>query len=282
MAERNRAEGWQYAKLSGHNNEEKVKNLLDTDEEFTRVLISRLNQNGKTVKEISVGGIHEKNVESIIPGARKTKSKTDLKIIYTDYTYNNISIKKSLGGQVYFVRSGLFFECYERQFNKTIPENVKRSISLFWAAADDASDIIRKYADKTNKSDYELQIRHSSLNADTLKRYDESLYLAMLSWFKNNAYELAILAFSSGAAKEKKEWADHVWYINLLEENEVDEVFDIEDICLASKQNAEKETFFGTTNGGTTIQLPFGFVEWHQHQMQFHHNYYKIKNLLGK
>ena len=44
----------------------------------------------------------------------------------------------------------------------------------------------------------------------------------------------------------------------------------------------EKETFFGTTNGGTTIQLPFGFVQWHQHQMQFHHNYYKIKILLGK
>lgn len=39
-------------------------------------------------------------------------------------------------------------------------------------------------------------------------------------------------------------------------------------------------TFYGYKNGGTTIQLPFGFVQWHQSSMQFHHSFDKIRNIL--
>lgn len=279
--QRNRAEGWKHAKLSGHKNETLVKSLIDNDPKYAHDLLARLGASTKTIKETSIGGLHETDVESIIPGARKTKSKTDLKIFYTDGSYNNISIKKSLGGQVYFVRAGLFFECYERQFNKVIPSDVKRAISLFWASADDAIEIIEKYADKTKVSEYNLQIRHTSLNAETLKNYDISLYNAMLQWFKDNAYEIAFLSFASGAAKNKSEWSDHVWYINLLNENNTDDIFEINEICDAASQCADTETYYGDSNGGTTIQLPFGFVQWHQRQLQFHHNYDKVRRLMG-
>ena len=284
MSDRNRAEGWQYAKLSGHKNEDKVKNLIDTDRQYANQLLGQLGNARKTIEHTSVGGIHETKVESIIPNSPKTKSKTDLKIFYTDGSCNNISIKKSLGGQVYFVRAGLFFECFERHFNKEIPQNIKRAISLFWANAEDAEKIIKKYTDKNNSKNYNLQIQHASLNAETLRNYDVSLYEGMLRWFKDNASELAFLSFASGAVKDSKEWSDHVWYINLLEadKNPVDEIFSIDDICAASKMFADKETYYGNSNGGTTIQLPFGFVQWHQHQMQFHHNYWKIKNMLSR
>ena len=59
-------------------------------------------------------------------------------------------------------------------------------------------------------------------------------------------------------------------------------VFDIEDICKIAKKYSETETYYGTTNGGTTIQLPFGFVQWHQEQLQFHHQYWKINDLLSR
>ena len=36
MYGRNRSEGWKHAKLSGHENEELVKELLDNDEKYTR------------------------------------------------------------------------------------------------------------------------------------------------------------------------------------------------------------------------------------------------------
>ena len=35
----------------------------------------------------------------------------------------------------------------------------------------------------------------------------------------------------------------------------------------------------GQTRGGTTIKLPFGFVQWHQGQIQFHHNLDLIKKI---
>ena len=103
----------------------------------------------------------------------------------------------------------------------------------------------------------------------------------MLDWFSQNAYELTKLAFTMGAAMDPKEWSEYVWYINLLGENSVDQIFHIEEICTAAKRVTEKETYYGGRNGGTTIQLPFGFVQWHQAQMQFHHSYEKICNLLG-
>lgn len=280
MEHRNRASGWWHAKVSGHKNEALIKELLDTDEKYASDFLKRIDCYYKTIKEISIGGLHETNVCSIIPDVRKTKSKTDLKLIYDDGSQTNISIKKSLDGQVYLVRAGLFIECFQRQFKKCIPENVVRAINLFWAAADDAVNIIECYGDKTATKDYDLQIRHKSLNSTTLSAYDRELYNALLQWFRENSYELAFLSFASGAAREQSEWSEFVWYKNMLAENDVDEVFLIEKICRESARVAAKETYYGTSNGGTTIQLPFGFVQWHQDQLQFHHKFDKIRNLL--
>lgn len=278
MAQRDRATGWKHAKLSGHRNEDLVKQLLDENKEYARDFLVRIGLGGDKIVGTSVGGLHETNVASVL--GRKTKSKTDLKIFLESGKTVNISIKKSLGGQVYFVRAGLFIETFEEQFGKVIPADVKRAIELFWAEADDALDIIEEYSDKMNSKNYDLQIRHKSLNSSTLKSYDEKLYNSLLKWFKNNIYEIAELCFSMGSARDEKEWSEYIWYINLLGENEVDMVFHIDEICSSARDSAEEETWYSTTNGGTTIQLPFGFVQWHQAQMQFHHNYEKLKNMI--
>lgn len=280
MYGRNRSEGWKHAKLSGHENEELVKELLDNDEKYTREFLQRINLDDKILVETSIGGLHEHNVNSVC--GRKTKSKTDLKIYFADETFANVSIKKSLGGQVYFVRAKNFIDVFEVQFNKRIPENVCRAIFLFWAAAPDAVSIIESYADRTRVFDYDMQIRHKSLNADTLRCYDESLYHALLQWFKDNVYELTYLCFATGAVRDKDEWSDFVWYKNMLGENDVDAVFDIAEISKAASRASSDEVYYGASNGGTTIQLPFGFVQWHQKQLQFHHNYVKVRSLMEK
>lgn len=279
MAEehRNRASGWKYAKLSGHVNEAQVNELLNTDREYQDDFLMRTGYESESVRASSIGGLHETNVLSVL--GKKTKSKTDLKVYCQSGRQINVSIKKSLGGQVYFVRVGIFFEVFEKQFGRTIPDNVKRAMKLFWAAADDAVQIIERYSNRTPLKVYQLQIRHHSLNASTLYNYDATLYHAMLSWFKENIYELTKLSFAMGASRDCSEWSEFVWYINTLGENGVDEIFPIEDICMAAGYAAEKETYYGDSNGGTTIQLPFGFVQWHQGQMQFHHNYDKVKSL---
>ncbi|MCR5650900.1 MAG: hypothetical protein K6F86_06950 [Lachnospiraceae bacterium] len=278
MAQRNRASGWKHAKLSGHSNEARVKELLDNNQEYRIEFMERIGYASENIESTSIGGLHETNVSGIL--GKKTKSKTDLKIKLTNGNSINVSIKKSLGGQVYFVRASLFIDVFEKQFNKSIPQDVQRAIKLFWAAADDAPSIIEKYGEKTDLKSYNLQVRHKSLNATTLKAYDIGLYNSMLRWFKDNIYELTKLSFTMGAAKDSDEWSDYVWYINLLGENDVDETFFIEDICQAALKVANSETYYGDSNGGTTIQLPFGFVQWHQSQMQFHHSYEKVCHLI--
>ena len=141
-------------------------------------------------------------------------------------------------------------------------------------------ELIEKYADRSSARSYQLQLKHKSLNAATLKNYNEELYCALLNWFTENAYELTKLSFSTGAALEKREWSDFIWYINLLGENSTDDIFRIKDICCAAQASAQSQTFFSAKNGGTTIQLPFGFVQWHQRKLQFRHDYDKLKNIL--
>lgn len=279
MEYRDRSSGWQHAKLSGHENEDLVKIRLDTDEEFAASLLRRIDRPFAHIVRTTIGGLHETNVPSV--NGRKTKSKTDLKVYLNTDEVINISIKKSLKGQVYFVRAGLFIDTFEKQFNTQIPADVCRAISLFWAAADDAVDIIKKYGDQTNTKNYNLQLRHKSLNATTLKAYDEHLYHILLQWFTSNAYKIAKLSFSMGAVCDCNEWSDFVWYINLLGENDTDDIFFIEDICNAAQNLADEETYYGSSYGGTTIQLPFGFVQWHQRQLQFHHNYDKLESMFG-
>ena len=278
MEHRNRATGWQYAKLSGHKNEDLVKIRLDTDESFATFLLKRINRPNSHIVRTTIGGLHETNVPSV--NGRKTKSKTDLKVYLDTNEVINISIKKSLGGQVYFVRAGLFIDTFEKQFNVKIPLDVQRAISLFWAAADDAVDIIKEYGDQAITKNYDLQLRHKSLNATTLKTYNKHLYDVLLQWFTDNAYELSKLSFSMGAVCDSKEWSDFVWYINLLGENNTDDLFFIEDICNTVHKVAKDETYYGSSYGGTTIQLPFGFVQWHQGQLQFHHSYDKLVKLM--
>lgn len=194
MAEhRNRSSGWKHAKLTGHMNEDQVKLLLDMDEGYRSEFLERVGYPDDTILRCTIGGLHETNVLGVL--GRKTKSKTDLKVYCSSGKQINVSIKKSLGGQVYFVRVDLFFQVFEKQFGKCIPEHVKRAMKLFWAAADDAVSIIERYSDKNDVKNYNLQIRHRSLNATTLKNYDSSLYDEMLRWFRENAYELTKLSY---------------------------------------------------------------------------------------
>ena len=212
--------------------------MLDIDADYRKDFLSRVGYGNDTIKSTSIGGLHEKNVPGIL--GKKTKSKTDLKIFCNSGKTITVSIKKSLGGQVYFVRAGLFIDVYEKQFREKIPDDVQRAIKLFWAAADDATDIIEKYGDRSDAKSYDLQIRHESLNATTLKSYDKNLYDSMLDWFSSHAYNLTKLAFTMGAAKDPAEWSEFVWYINLLGENDVDEIFHIEEICNAAVKVASQ------------------------------------------
>ena len=105
MEHRDRAVGWQHAKLSGRKNEELVKIRLDTDQEFQSRLLDRIGYPKSAIIKASIGGLHEKNVASV--NHSTTKSKTDLKVFLNSGEQINISIKKARA--VRFILSARIF-----------------------------------------------------------------------------------------------------------------------------------------------------------------------------
>ena len=91
-------------------------------------------------------------------------------------------------------------------------------------------------------------------------------------------FNIIDFCFSRGLTIDEKEKAEIIWYKNTLKENDIDTILWIPQI----KNDVYSKCFFGKTLGGTTIQLPFGFVQWHQGCIQFHHKYEKVNKLFNK
>lgn len=273
---RNRSEGWRHAKLTGHENEDNITTLLKEDSNLQHRILKCARKEDAKIVDIIDGGLNETNVYSVF--GDKTKNKTDLKIILSNDDSINISIKKSLAGQVYLITAERFISGYEKIYKQEIPSIVKRAIQLFWGEANDTREIIQKFKYQTESKIYEYQLRKNRLVANTLTLYDPKLPNELLKWFDNNMFNIIDFCFSRGLTIDEKEKAEIIWYKNTLKENDIDTILWIPQI----KNDVYSKCFFGKTLGGTTIQLPFGFVQWHQGCIQFHHKYEKVNKLFNK
>lgn len=191
----------------------------------------------------------------------------------------NVSIKKSAGGQVYLIGVDRFISGYERQYSCVVPDDVKDSLKLYFFGHPDTRDLLGDpsvVAGQTGKN-IAYQKRKGRLVWESLNNLDPKKAERLLAWFRDNASDLADFCFSKGLAKNESDWADYVWYVNTLGEDDFDVIYSVADIKEAVAANAFR-TVPGTRGGGTTIVLPFGFVQWHQRQMQFHH---KLSSLSG-
>ena len=277
MADRNRAEGWQHAKLTGHENEKLIAELTGSDISIQNRILRCAHIDDATVTKIEYGGLCETFVNCIFEG-EKTKSKTDMRLFLSNGKRLNVSIKKDEGGQVFLIGIDRFMRGFELQYHKTIPQEVRRAIALYFGSAGDTLEIISKYA----IANVSLQTRKHRLVGETLKAYDSNLASLLISWFNANIRELFDYCYARGLARNEQDWAQIVWYRNLIGENDFDTLIYLPDTKCHFKQIAE----YGTKNGGSTIQLPFGFVQWHSPSkvipgcLQFHHNYSKILDAL--
>ena len=273
MANRDRASGWKHAKISGHKNEDNIVLKFNN-----RTLFEQFSARLSPIPPISIqaGGIHEKRIPSILEDP--TPSKTDLVLFLEKNMRINISLKKSEGGQVFLIKSSRFIQGIEKQNNIAIPQKVIKAISLFWGEDRKIDQYIKEYGVKDNKDIYDYENRKKRLVAVSMNKLSEGYNEALLDWFKKSIRHITLFCFSQGLAKNSSEWADYLWYRNTLHENSLDELFEIEQLAKKCEENIEAISF-GKRLGGTTINLPFGFVQWHQKQMQFHHSYKKIKAL---
>ena len=280
-SDRDRAMGWKHAKLSGHANENRIERLLQFDPAAQAKFLGRIGRGGRSIVSISGGGLGESHVPSVFGANEMTTPKADMYVTLDNGETVTFSIKKSAAGQVYLVTVEKFILAYERHF-EPIPDVVKRGIELYWGSAADTQSIIDRFG-----TCRELENRKHRIVAETMRRYDPSLCDAFLDWFVRHAGNIAELCFARGGAKDRKDWAQYVWYRNELGETGIDAIFRISDIREAAAREAGRLTAFGRVNGGSTIQLPFGFVQWHSPQktipgsIQFHHKYESVAKLLG-
>ena len=76
MADRNRAEGWKHAKLTGHENEALLEALVENNGELQDRLLECGKHSDAVIEDIDFGGLRETDVDCILGG--NTKSKSDM------------------------------------------------------------------------------------------------------------------------------------------------------------------------------------------------------------
>lgn len=280
---RNRSEGWRHAKLDGHANEKLFAELLVDDEEFVSEIEKHITKRfPKGSPEINVDGA--KHVQSIF--GDMTTSKVDLALEWKSGEHINISLKKSISGQVWLVSVPRFISALEFHLSSKIDTKVQTGISLFIGGANLSN--LKNYFDKALASDQKLnpkiaeqELHQSRLVAWSIKTNFPSVWEATLNFFNANIGLITKLSFAQGLAKFEEDSADVIIYNKTTGGPSI---FPIPKIIEKSKLLTKKvPVMSGPKNGGSTIQLPTGFLQMHHPQgdnlLQFHHQYKKISKL---
>ncbi len=270
-------------KKSGHENEKMIAEALNHNKKFREHFCERIGRNESEFDCASADGANAPQEESVIGG--KTPGKTDVVVKWKNGTATNISIKKNAGGQVYLVTVKNFVEAYEKQYGKSVPQNVKRALELFIGEASDSKAILDEHIDKIvppidKKLAYEQNYR---LFFDVLLKYNKAMAEELLQWLKDNIASIFELCFSAGAVKNPTKWARIIWYKNLVdtEGQGLDYMISIECIKHALEMNGINNTVVkGPKNAGTTLWLPFGHLQYLGKKLEFYQELKKIQKLL--
>lgn len=271
-------------KVSGHKNEEMIAEALNKNVAFRAHFCERIGMNASDFVAATAGGRHAPQVESVIGG--KTAEKTDVRIMWQGGALTNISLKKDAAGQVYLVTARNFVAVYEAQYNVTVPDKVRRALALFIGEAEDSKAIldatdISVDGEKVRSIAYEQNYR---LVFEVIRNYDENMASMLLGWLKNQIASVCELCFSAGAVKDRDKWANVLWYKNLVDADGqgLDFLVPINRIVSALVRNGDKNVIErGPKNAGSTIQLPFGHLQYHLKQLEFYQQLKKIQSLLA-
>ena len=106
----------------------------------------------------------------------------------------------------------------------------------------------------------------------------------LLGWLKKQIASVCELCFSAGAVKDRDKWANVLWYKNLVDADGqgLDFLVPINRIVSALVKNGDRNVVErGPKNGGSTILLPFGHLQYHLKQLEFYQQLKKIQSLLA-
>lgn len=272
-------------KLSGHKNEEMIAEALNKNAAFRAHFCERVGMPENEFVAATAGGKHAPQVESVIGGS--TAEKTDIRVLWRGGGLTNISVKKDSAGQVYLVTAKNFIAVYEAQYETTVPNDVRRALALFIGEAPDSKSILDATDIGVDGECVRRQAheQNNRLMFEVIRSYDPRMAAALIDWLKSRINTICEICFSSGAVKEREKWANVLWYKNLVDADGqgLDFLVPIRHIIVALEKNGDRNVVErGPKNAGSTIQLPFGHLQYHLKQLEFYQQLKKIQTLLAE
>ncbi len=275
---RNRSEGWLHAKVDGHENESRVAERLKSSPDLLQSLRSQFGYSPCHNSAVEVDG--NKRVKSILGGV--TVAKTDLALRCSDGVVN-FSIKKSASGQVWLVPVRTFLRLMELRSPYPLSDDFNRGLRLFIGGEENLMGLEESYSKGLSHSDsyfpkrYQLEKHQARLSFSTIQAVDRFASEALSEGLKANIELITNLAFCVGAAMHEDDFADVILY-----NNSANGMMGIKGKEMAYLSSGLSEFIApGPRSGGTTIWLPWGFLQMHRPQgtneMQFHHKQSRIE-----
>lgn len=269
-----RASGWRFAKLDGHHNERAAGASLEEDFQTASNIVNWIS-----------GQILTKPHRVKVDGSSKVPTihgdavigKIDLTIQDEDIEPVGVSVKKSNGGQVWLVSVDRFLEALGSNGSETESDDLVTGLRLFIGGSENLRHVEEIFSTGLRMSAqrghawHNLEIHQNRLAMESIKLASRTVYEELIDFFKDNISVITHLCFASGSASRREDHAQGVLYNNAPGGAQVFNIEMLERELISSAHKISP----GPRNGGTTIWLPFGFLQMHKPQgknlMQFHH-----------
>lgn len=277
MSERNRSEGWQFAKLDGHKNEQELGVILRESSELTNLLHEIVYKKAqKNQPKVLVDG--SKHVPSIL--GNSTVSKIDIDLIW-ETRQLGLSVKKSNDGQVWLVGVDKFLKSLALVTGKDVPGDVEFVLSLF-IGGENLSNFQDAFIRglKLSKSEryYGQQLHQNRLMLKSIDKAFPKELTKAFEYFQENLRTMTELMFFTGLASRPEDSAQIIVYNKVYAGRNIFSKTDL----LSNIDSTEnlKRVIPGVLYGGSTIQFPTGSLQMHKpngkNLLQFRHSYKKV------
>lgn len=271
-------------KERGHSNERLIATSLETNIAFRVAFFQKIQMSPDRFAGAVAGGKTAQQEEDLWGG--HVNGKTDLSILLKEGDPINVSIKMAPSGQVYLVSAARFVAAYETLYGEKVPPKVVRALKLFTGETPESAEILTMIDPDFDRAYRHLEIEsHSRLFFSVIQKHDPQMAEELLVWLADHMANVFELCFAAGTVKNRKNWSKYLWYRNLLEgkHRDLDYLVEISRVKAVLKKKAAKDWVKpGPVNGGSTLHLPFGMVQYHLGKLEFRHSLKKIRQLLGE
>lgn len=300
MTQRSRAQGWQHAKRSGHQREVDLAAELREDSQFSSWIHEKIFGTSESVAPlVASSGASMERVPSVLGDL--TIPKVDIEVIWPHPRESTarVSLKKSETGQVWLVTRDRFIRGFEAQFDRSVSNAVVEGLRLFIGPLEEF-EMVQALAGRpllggmSRSSGVPQELHQRRFVAATLDAYFREIWRETLGWFRLETHRIAELCFRRGLAAQPEHYASGLLYsINDPSSGRVgNHYFALSE--LADRIHAlapELRAVVGPRSGGSTVVLPFGFLQMHnprprgqvswKNQLQFHHQLKQLQALFS-